>query len=68
MKQTLFEYVVIWHPSKDESEKGAKSEVVVAKNSMLASNDKIVGMKAVMEIPEKFKSELEKIEIIIRPF
>lgn len=70
-KGKLFEYAVLYHPkpSKEQNERGEtpKSEIVVDLTSMLAVDDKQVGIIASRSIPEKFTDFLDDIEILVRP-
>ncbi len=68
-KSKLFQYAVIWHPTEKQSkEEDKKSILIVEPTTILASDDKAVGMMAVMSIPENKRKEVDQIEIVIRPF
>ena len=70
-KGKLFEYAVLYHPkaTKEQNERGEspKSEIIVDLTSMLAVDEKQVGMIASRAIPDQFTDRLEDIEIIVRP-
>jgi coenzyme F420-reducing hydrogenase alpha subunit len=67
MKKQLFEYVVLLHTT-DEKGKVTNSEIIVPKKEMLAVSDKEVAFKATREIDDKYVTNPENIEIIVRPF
>jgi hypothetical protein len=68
-KPTLFQYAIIWHPTekqiKDES---LKSKVIVELTTLLAADQASAGMAAAMEIPNEYKTQLDQIQIALRPF
>lgn len=70
-KGKLFEYAVIFHPkpTKEEREAGTtpKSELIADLTSVLARDEKEVGIIAARAIPEKFTDRLDDIEIVVRP-
>ena len=67
-KERLFEYAIIWHPSKKEIKAGDKSVLVEGPKTILAKNVEVVNMTAVKAIPEKYGEQLDQIEIAVRPF
>jgi hypothetical protein len=68
-KSKLFQYAVLWHPTeKQEKEEGLKSKVLVEPKTVLAIDQASASMAAVMEIPNEYKTELDQIEVAIRPF
>lgn len=66
MKKQLFEYVILLHPSKED--KTSSTTILVEKTTLLAKDDKEVGMLAARAIPEGSLDRIEDIQIIIRPF
>lgn len=69
MKQQLFQYAVLWHPTKEQAEKESKKSVlVIAPDTILAPNNNAATMAIVRRIPEEYADQLEQIEIAIRPF
>lgn len=64
----LFQYAILWHPTKKEIEKGLKDKVVQEIKTVLAADANKVAMMAAMEIPAEYKEALEQIEIAVRPF
>jgi hypothetical protein len=69
MKLRLFEYVVLLHPKtdKDGNETG-KTSILKDVSRVLAKDDKQVGVLAAREIPNEHIENLERVEIIVRPF
>lgn len=65
----LFQYAILWHPTeKQKKEDGAKSQVLVELNTILASDQSGAALAAAMEIPTEKKGELDQIEVVLRPF
>ena len=65
----LFEYAVLLHPEKDKEQKDiGKTEVLRPVSTILAKDEKQVGMIAAREIPNEHMDHLERVEIIVRPF
>lgn len=68
-KSKLFQYAILWHPTeKQEKEEGLKSKVIVEPKIILASDDKSASMSAVMDIPAEYKTQLDQVEVALRPF
>jgi hypothetical protein len=61
MKQKIFEYAVIAHPTSAEAEEG-KTEVT------LANDERAATIIASRKIPEAWLDKLDRVEIAIRPF
>jgi hypothetical protein len=64
----LFQYALLWHPTKKELEEGLKSKVVMEIQTILAQDIQKASMMAAMEIPAEYKASLDQIEVAIRPF
>ncbi len=65
----LFQYAILWHPTeKQVKDEGGKSKVLVELETILAKDQESAAMAAAMEIPSDNKSELDQIEIVLRPF
>lgn len=65
----LFQYAILWHPTeKQVKDDGEKSKVLVEPKTILAADQSGAAMAAAMEIPADKKSELDQIEIVLRPF
>ncbi len=67
-RQSLFQYAVLRHPTKEESKKGRKSEVVVEVATVLAPNEQAAAIVAARDIPEEHLSDIDQLEVVIRPF
>lgn len=69
MKQTLFQYAIIWHPTeKQTKEDGSKSKVLVEITTVLAKDISNAQMMAAMNIPGEYKNQIDQVEIACRPF
>lgn len=69
MKNKLYQYAVIWHPTeKQVKEESAKSKLIVDITNVLSADSQSVMMTAAMAIPAEYKEELDQIEIAVRPF
>ena len=70
-KGKLFEYAVIFHPkaTREDKDNGVhpRSELIQDLTSVLARDEKEVGIMASRAIPEKYTDKLDDIEILIRP-
>jgi hypothetical protein len=65
----LFEYVVWKDEKRDKDDEVVdEAKVLVEPDTMLADNDKIVGMMAARLIPENELENLDRITVVIRPF
>lgn len=69
MKLKLFEYAVLLHPATDKDGKEhGKTEILKTPSTILAKDDKQVGILAAREIPAEHLDCLERVEIVVRPF
>lgn len=69
MKAQLFHFAILWHPTeKQVKDDSAKSKVVVEPKTILAADVESAKMAAAMEIPSDYKTQLDQIQIAIRPF
>ena len=66
MKQRLFEFVVLWHPTEDDDK--STSKIVVDRTMRLAKDEEAVGLFAAKQVPDQYADQLDNIEILIRPF
>jgi hypothetical protein len=74
-KETIFEYAILHHPrpikAKDGEPYPAEPKSVFINGgvkTVVAQNEKEVGMIASREIPDEFMDRLGEVEIVIRPF
>lgn len=68
-KLNLYQYAIIWHPTtKQQKDEGLKSILLEEPTTILAKNESNVLMAAAMKIPSDKKTELDQIEIAVRPF
>lgn len=68
VKQKVFEYMVIKHPTVKEKEEGACSEVIVQLQHLCADDDRAAFVRASREIPEEHMKHEARLEVVIRPF
>ena len=73
MKSKLFQYAVLWHPKeKKANDQSAtpdeKSKIITDLTTVLAPDERTVGMIAARGIPEEYVTALDQIEILVRPF
>ncbi len=64
----LFQYAILWHPTKKQIEEGEKSKLVQPITDILATDINQVNMLAAMSIPSEYKEQLDQIQIAVRPF
>lgn len=65
----LFQYAILFHPTKKEIEEGGlKPKVVVDLKTILSETQESASMAAAMDIPSEYKDQLNQIQIAIRPF
>lgn len=65
----LFQYAVIFHPTeKERKENDAKSKLIVQPTTVLSIDEKSLGLRVAMEIPQEYKEMLDQIEICVSPF
>ena len=71
-KSKLFEYIILYHPKdkkdKDGNDITEKTKLVRASKSFLGKDEREVSMVAAREIPDEYLDDLERVEIVIRPF
>lgn len=67
-KERLFKYAVLWHPTTAESKEGVTSKLIVEPTFVLSKDEKSLQLKAAMDIPQEYKTQLNQIEIVTRPF
>lgn len=64
-KQRLMEYVILWHPKKEED---GKSKIIVPKKEILVNDEKQAFIFANRAIPDEYLEQLDQVEVIVRPF
>lgn len=68
----LFEYAILYHPKAMRDTNGNESQgpdtLLVKPTFMLAKSDKEVAMRAARDIPEAHLDELDRVEVLVRPF
>lgn len=65
----LYEYAVFKDEKKDkEGNVIDGATVLVPPTTVLASDDKQVGIRAAKAIPEEHMDDLDRIQVVVRPF
>ena len=67
-KSRLFQYAIIWNPSKDQVKSGLVPLVLVDVTNVLAQDEKAALIMASRAIPQSHINELNQIDIALRPF
>jgi len=67
MNLRLFQYAILLHPDEDLDEK-QKTKILKDPSTILAGDDKQAAMRIAREIPEEHLDDLDRVEILIRPF
>jgi len=68
-RSTLFQFVVLKHPTEKEVKEGKKSEVVVPPSGWeLAKSEEEVVIKATRAIPDSEMEYADRLEVAVRPF
>ena len=68
IKQKLWEFVVIKHPTIEEAEKGAGSEIVVPLTQLCAADERAATLRANRMIPDTEMQFESRLEVVVRPF
>lgn len=64
----LFQYAVIWKPTKDERDEGERAKVVVDVTTVLAKDQEGATMLAGRAIPAEYMDDPSCLDIAVRPF
>lgn len=67
MKEVLFDYAIVWHPTTQQRENGEQSKII-KKDSVLAKDESTARLKIARIIPEEYVSNLENIDILVKNF
>jgi hypothetical protein len=67
-KSFLFQYAIIWNPTKKEAEDGKKSVLIGEIKTVLAKSQQEVNVLASRSIPEGYLNCLDQIDIAVSPF
>lgn len=70
MKEKIFEYAIIWHPTEKQSEDGQTSKLIGGVKHVMAKDERSATLMAAREIPAEYvkDSKLDQIEVALRPF
>ena len=64
-KLHLFQVAVLLHP---KNEKKGKTKMLIDPHFLLSKNDKVAAQLAVRSIDNDYADDLDRIEILVRPF
>ncbi len=67
-KLKVFQSIILFHPTEEESKKGEKSKIIRDLQTLLEKDEKTAAMNPNFEIPEEYRDRLDQIEIIISNF
>ena len=68
MQSKLFEYAILLHPTKEESDKGAVSTLIKPPTHLVATSDREAAIRAAREVPPELVSQMDRVEVAVRPF
>ena len=68
VKQSVYDMLVIKHPTVKEAEEGQGSEIIVPLTQICANDEKGAVMKANRAIPEDEMVNEARLEVVVRPF
>ena len=64
----LFQYAIIYNPSKEQKDKGDVNTIIQDITSILSPDQNSALLKIARKIPEDYLDRLEQVEITVRPF
>lgn len=64
MKLQVYRYTILRHPIKDEG----KTQMIIPPTYLMAKDQATAVSLATMEIPAAYKSDIDQLEVIVRPF
>lgn len=64
----LYEVALIQNPTKTEAENGSLGKLIMPPVYVMAKSEQAAGVQAVMANKEKLPDELERVEVLVRPF
>ena len=64
----LFEYVLLHHAPKKKDEERGRTHLLYGPMTIIARDEREVGIRAATEIPAAYLDKLDEVEILIRPF
>ncbi len=68
-KLSLFQYVVLQHPSKEDEKEGkGETKILIELTTKLAKDEKQLSVIIARNLPEDVIDKLDQVEIKIRPF
>lgn len=68
IRQTVFEYLVLRHPTIEQAEKGVGTEIVVPVTVICAIDEEAARLQASRDIPQRLMKSQARLEVVVRPF
>ena len=68
VKQKVFQFVVIKHPTVAEAETGTGSEIIVQPTVCCANDEEGALLRANRAIPEEHMKDEARLEVVVLPF
>lgn len=68
MQARIFEYAILLHPTKEESDRGEISKLIKAPTHLLATSDREAAIRAAREVPMELVDKMDRVEVSVRPF
>lgn len=65
MKLQVYRYTILRHPLEKEI---AKTQMIIPPTYLMAKDQATAVSLATMEIPAAYKSDIDQLEVIVRPF
>jgi sensor histidine kinase regulating citrate/malate metabolism len=64
----LYEVALIQQPTKTEIERGVQEKLILPPTPVIAKDEQSAGVIAVMKNKDEIKSDLDRIQVLVRPF
>lgn len=64
----LFQFAILWHPTEQQRKDGQTDKILVDVGSFLQKDQNTALLAVARLIPEEYASQLDQVEIAIRPF
>ena len=64
----LYEVALIQQPTEKEMEEGAQEKLILAPTAVIAKDEQSAGVAAVLEHKGDIKCEINRVQVLVRPF
>ena len=68
MKQTLYQYALVWHPTAEQVKEGGASKIIQEPKWILAKDHNAVFVQVARLIPDEYIKEVDQVDIQIKSF